>query len=166
MGPALWRHRAWIACTLDWGGRRRAVMSGRTWTELFFHDEAVALAAGHRPCAYCRRADWRRWSDAWADAHGPARAPEMDAALHAARAVPGARAMRRGRTDDVATLPDGAFVLWAGVAHLVWEGALLPWAPGGYGPPSALPRGAGAAVLTPAPTLGVLRAGYAVAPRR
>ena len=140
-------------------------MSGRTWTELFFHDEAVALAAGHRPCAYCRRADWLRWADAWADAFGPARTPQMDAALHASRAVPGARTLRRGATDDVGALPDGAFVVWDGAPHLVWEGALLSWAPGGYGAPRALPRAA-AAVPTPAPTLGVLRAGYAVAPPR
>jgi hypothetical protein len=56
MGPALWKHRGWICCTLDWKGRRRDLMTGRKWTELFFLDEAVAMAAGHRPCAYCRRA--------------------------------------------------------------------------------------------------------------
>jgi hypothetical protein len=53
MGPALWKHRVWICCTLNWQERRRDVMTGRNWTELFFLDEAVAMAAGHRPCAYC-----------------------------------------------------------------------------------------------------------------
>jgi len=58
MGPALWKHRAWICCTLDWQGRQRDVMTGRNWTELFFLDEADAMAAGHRPCAYCRRSSY------------------------------------------------------------------------------------------------------------
>ncbi|WP_253279588.1 hypothetical protein [Loktanella sp. 3ANDIMAR09] len=57
MGRARWKSKAWICCTLDWQGRRRQLMTGRKWTELFFLDEATALAAGHRPCAYCRRAD-------------------------------------------------------------------------------------------------------------
>jgi len=159
MGPALWKHRAWIACTLSWKRRRRIPMSGRKWTELFFLDEAVALAAGHRPCAYCRRADYARWAAAWAGARGRATAPEMDRELHAARARPGARAMRRGRTRDVASLPPGAFVMWRGTPHLVEKDALRPYAPGGYGARTALPRSE-ATVLTPAPTLDVLRAGY------
>ena len=62
-----WTTKAWLVCVLDYKGRRREVMGGRTWTELFFLDEAVALAAGHRPCFFCRRRDqpgprwwWRR----------------------------------------------------------------------------------------------------------
>ncbi|MBM2576214.1 hypothetical protein JQC91_07840 [Jannaschia sp. Os4] len=157
MGPALWRHRAWIACTLDWQGRRRAVMTGRRWTELFFHDEAVALAAGHRPCAYCRRSDWLRWRAAWARAHGAAKAPEMDAMLHAARAVPGARRLRRDAA-GAADLPDGTFVDVDGPA-LVHGGALRPWRPGGYAPPRLLPRGR-VAVLTNPVTRAVIAAGY------
>ena len=86
LGTARWTHKAWICCTLDWKGRRREVMSGRTWTELFFLDEAVALAAGHRPCATCRREAYRRFQAAWTAAMGtPARAPLLDAALHTAR---------------------------------------------------------------------------------
>ena len=162
MGRALWRHRAWIACTLDWRGRRRAVMTGRRWTELFFLDEAVALAAGHRPCAYCRRADWLRWRAAWADAHGPARAadvraPDVDARLHAARAVPGARRLRRDRA-DAADLPDGTMVDADGPA-LLWDDALHPWRPSGYGPARPRPRGA-VEVLTNPVTRAVIAAGY------
>lgn len=59
-----WSHKAWICCVLDWQGRKRDVMTGRYWTELFFLDEAVAMAAGHRPCGYCRRADYNRFLDA------------------------------------------------------------------------------------------------------
>jgi hypothetical protein len=60
-----WRTKAWICCVLEWRGRRRPVMQPRVWTELFFLDEATALAAGHRPCAYCRRADYNRFMAAW-----------------------------------------------------------------------------------------------------
>jgi hypothetical protein len=50
-----WASKAWLVCLCEFRGRRRAVMSGRSWTELFFLDEAVALAAGHRPCFFCVR---------------------------------------------------------------------------------------------------------------
>lgn len=88
MGDALWKHRAWICCTLDWQNRRRPLMTGRNWTELFFLDEAAAMAAGHRPCAYCRRQNYNAFTDAWG---GSLKAPQMDAILHGARAIPGAR---------------------------------------------------------------------------
>src|ERR1700680_760674 len=50
-----WASKAWLICTCDYRDRRREVMGGRSWTELFFLDEAVGLAAGHRPCFMCRR---------------------------------------------------------------------------------------------------------------
>ncbi|SHI37469.1 hypothetical protein [Wenxinia saemankumensis] len=159
MGPALWRHRAWIACRLDFGGRRRRLMAPGAYTELFFHDEAVALAAGHRPCAECRRADHLAWRAAWADAFGTApTAPDMDAILHAARAHPGARRMRRWEA-ETADLPDGTFLSLPGGPALLWEGAALPFAPGGYAAPQPRPTGR-VTVLTPEPAVRVLRAGY------
>ena len=86
LGAARWRHKAWICCTLDWQARRREVMAPNRWTELFFLDEAVALAAGHRPCAYCRRAAYLAFRAAWARASGATpKAPEIDATLHGAR---------------------------------------------------------------------------------
>lgn len=159
MGPALWKHKAWIACALDWQGRRRILMSGRKWTELFFLDEAVSLAAGHRPCAYCRRADYSRWSRAWEAAHGAARAPEMDAHLHAARAHPGARRMRHHPVADISDLPNGSFVLLDTSAYLVWQDALLPYNPVGYGEPLPL-RAQSGTLLTPPPSVAVLQAGF------
>src|SRR5512132_1459143 len=65
-----WTTKAWIVCTLDWQGRRREPMAGRSWTELFFLDEATALAAGHRPCFYCRRAAAKAFRNAWAEGQG------------------------------------------------------------------------------------------------
>jgi hypothetical protein len=151
------QHIHWIACRLDWQGRRREVMTGRKWTELFFLDEPTSLAAGHRPCAFCRRADYRRWQAAWAVAHGPASANQMDRALQASRRD--GRAQRRHRDGN---LPDGAMILLEGAPATVWQGAALPWSPAGHGPPLPLP--AMAEVLTPAVTVAVLRAGYRPAP--
>ena len=158
LGRARWRTRAWIACRLTWRDVRRVPMSPGTWTELFFLDEAVALSAGHRPCAWCRREDYRRFQDAWTMAGlGPTTAPAMDAVLHPARlarAPDGATHHARA-----AALPDGAMILHAGRPALILGPRALPFAPSGYGAP--LPRPVGdVAVLTPAPIVAVLRAGY------
>lgn len=157
MGPALWKHRAWICCTLDWQGRRRRVMTGRNWTELFFLDEAVALAAGHRPCAYCRRKAYGEFCAAWGQ---KLKAPQMDAILHAARAVPGARQLRSHEA-HAQTLPAGAFIQ-ADTPMVLTHDAALAYSPQGYGPPQPRPKGA-VEVLTAPPMLDVLRGGYAPA---
>lgn len=161
MGRARWRRKAWITCTTrPRPGRAPLPMAAPGhYTPLFFLDEAVACAAGHRPCAECRRAVWRAFAAAWGRAFGAIpKAPEVDAVLHAARINPATRAQRRHEADP-ATLPDGAFVLLAGAPHLVAGGAALPYAPAGYGPARALPEGP-VPVLTPAPLVAVMRAGW------
>lgn len=156
MGPALWKHRAWICCTLDWQGRKRDVMTGRSWTELFFLDEAVAMAAGHRPCAYCRRAAYVRFMECWQAATGTRpKAPDVDKTLHRARALRGARRLQTHRA-RAETLPDGAFV--AG-PHLIAGDAALPYTAAGYAAPVPRPTGE-TTVLTAPPMLAVLRGGY------
>ena len=88
LGVARWRSKLWICCVLDWKGVRRDPMPPGRWTALFFLDEATALAAGHRPCAYCRRADFVAFAEAWRGAHRLAQRPhaaEIDARLHAER---------------------------------------------------------------------------------
>jgi hypothetical protein len=133
-------------------------MPDRRWTALFFLDEAVALAAGHRPCAECRRAAYTRFRTAWSLAFGTRpRAPEIDASLHQAR-VTRARAQLRHQA-PARDLPDGSFLLWQGRAHLVLGDRLLPFSPSGYGAPLDRPT-APVTVLTPRPTLAVLTAGY------
>jgi hypothetical protein len=149
------QHTHWITCRLDWKGVRRPVMTGRKWTELFFLDEATACAAGHRPCAYCRRAEYAAFLAVWTTVHGAARAHDIDRTLHAARRD--GRDQRRHRA-PVAGLPDGAMILHDGPA-LILDGALRPWTPAGYGPPSPLPSG-DATVLTPAPLVAVMAAGW------
>ncbi|MCU4654584.1 hypothetical protein N8I71_17225 [Roseibacterium sp. SDUM158016] len=159
-GTSRWAHKHWIVCTLTHPrGTYHGPMPARGWTALFFLDEAVALAAGHRPCAECRREAFLRFREAWSRASGEAaRAPGMDEALHRARVLR-TRAQKRHEA-PLAGLPDGTFVLKDGRPCLVLGDALLPFSPGGYGVP--LPRREGrATVLTPAPAVAALRAGYA-----
>lgn len=158
--------RRWIACRLQFRGPRRApLMAPGRYTELFFLDEATALAAGHRPCAECRREDYRRLTALWAQLHpGQRGADAIDAQLHTERLdlhrQHGANAghPRRLHAARFEDLPDGSFVLHAGEAFLVRGAALRRWTPGGYD--TALPRPAGgpALVITPPSLVALLRA--------
>ncbi len=158
-----WRLKAWITCRLSYKGAWRKVMQPRVWTELFFLDEATALAAGHRPCAYCRRDDYNRYREAWARAEGlaaPPRAPEMDARLQGERLAPdGGKVTYRAALAD---LPDGAMVCLPGSpgrAALIQDGRLLAWSPAGYGEPRETTADT-VEVLTPKSSVAVLAAGY------
>jgi hypothetical protein len=140
--------RRWIGCRLEFKGRRRSpLMQPGRYTELFFLDEATAFAAGHRPCAECRREDY----DRVLEITGAAGADALDARLHAERLGPRAAAAP-------AELPDGAFVLGEGEPWLVREGRLLRWTPAGYDGRAA-PSGA-AELITPPTLVEVLRSGW------
>jgi hypothetical protein len=161
LGISRWRSKLWIGCVLDWRGRRRDPMPPGRWTALFFLDEATALAAGHRPCAYCRRADYVDFAEAWRRSAGLAARPaatEMDAQLHAERTD----RVRRKRTHlaDLAELPEGVMIRTGDGASLLVEGRLRPWSFSGYG--SALPeRPSGLVeVLTPPSIVAAISAGY------
>ena len=159
LGTSRWSHHAWICCTLDWQDRKRPVMTGRNWTELFFLDEAAALAAGHRPCGYCRRVAYRTFVSHWETAAGTRpSAKDMDRILHPAR-------VRRDRTQlrynaKLTDLPDGTFVLIEDAPHLVWKSALHPYTPEGYRSAVSCNPRAIVSVLTPIPIVRVLAAGY------
>lgn len=155
LGRSRWKLYGWVTCVLDFKGRHRAVMSPGTYTELFFHDEAVALAAGHRPCAECRRTRYRAYRDA---AGLPGLAPEFDRVLHAQRILPGTRSQRR-HCASIADLPDGTFI-WHNGPCLLSGDTLLPFSPAGYGPPIPRPRSGTVDVLTPELSVTALRNGY------
>jgi hypothetical protein len=162
LGTSRWRSKLWISCVLDWRGRRRDVMPPGRYTALFFLDEATALAAGHRPCGYCRRVDYLWFARSWQAAAGLAerpRAVELDAWLHAERVN---RRTRRQvtRTAAAGRLPDGAMVRHAGVPWLVTQQALLPWSLHGYGPPTAVEPGTLLELLTPPSIVAALAADY------
>jgi len=127
------------------------------WTPLFFLDEATALAAGHRPCAECRREDYNRWQAAWP--HGGAGAEAMDLVLHASRLDGKAK---RVYESALGALPDGVIVVRGGAPFLLAGGALHAWSAAGYG--AAEPAGAGerVTVLTPEATVAAIARGYAV----
>jgi hypothetical protein len=153
--------RRWIACRLEFRGwvRRPLLQPGR-FTELFFLDEVTALAAGHRPCALCRREDYIRLGTLWAALHpGQAGADAIDAQLHRERLAPGTRAQAHHRAvlDD---LPDGAFILHADAAHLVLGSRLLRWTTDGYAAAVARPARQEACLITPPSLVEVLRAGW------
>lgn len=157
-----WQVRRWIACVTEFRGRHREVMRPHTYTELFFLDEAAAFAAGHRPCAECRHADYQRFKAAWATAHGePRGADQMDAVIHADRLEGRGRAQRkRVYRAEIATLSDGAYIALDGRAWLLWRGHLLAWSAGAYSERRPTPRAGVVEVLTPAALVAVFRAGY------
>ncbi len=156
-----WQVRRWITCALSYKGWRAPMWEPGRWTPLFFWDEAVALAAGHRPCSLCRRRDFGRWMDGWEAATGerPTVDP-VDRVLHDKRVGPD----RAKGVHDLAWsgLPAGAFALVDDRPHLVLADRLVPWRPTaeGYGAPRARPRAGRALVLTPPATVAVLVAGY------
>jgi hypothetical protein len=152
-----WASKQWICCALDFKGRRRKVW-GNSYTELFFLDEVTALAAGHRPCFECRRADAKVFADAWQSARGHRpRAAEMDAILHSER-LDGRK--QRTHHHSIAGLPDGAMVAIEGAAFAVRGDALLRWSPGGYTGSRPRPSSGIVEMLTPPSIVAVLAAGY------
>lgn len=167
LGRARWRTRTWIACLTEFRGRRRALMQPGGYTELFFLDEATAFAAGHRPCAECRRDAYRRFAAAWRAGHGLSpdaslRAAALDAALHAARIDPLTQAQRRAPA-RLGDLPEGAMVVQDGAADvplLWWAGRLRPWSHAGYGAGRVADPDETVAALTPAPILAAFAGGY------
>jgi hypothetical protein len=159
-----WTSSAWISCVLEWKDYRQTINAPGHYTQLFFHDEAVAMAAGHRPCAQCRREAFNRFKVAWAaafpgDTSGP-KAPEMDKVLQPDRIDRSTRGQIRYR-DDWSSLPDFAFFTdnEGQTAFMKRGNKSLPWSFDGYGAAVAPPAGQ-VTVLTPRPLVEVLRAGY------
>jgi hypothetical protein len=159
--------KRWIVCVQAFRGRKRQVMTPGRYTELFFLDEATALAAGHRPCAECRHTRFLAFRNAWRTANpgdnGSPRptAPMIDDRLHAERI--GSDHSKRSFMGNLDEMPDGVFVTVAArgeQAYLVWGDHLLAWSPGGYGERRRRPKGEEVNVLTPQSTVGTIRAGY------
>jgi hypothetical protein len=138
LGTRHWERKAWITCVLRFKGRRRQVMAASSYTELFFLDEATALAAGHRPCGECRRADARRFKELWLEANGAllqgksGTMADMDAVLHSERI--GRDGAQRRWEARLSELPDGVMVRVddADAAFLLQQGSLYLWSPAGY----------------------------------
>jgi hypothetical protein len=133
-------------------------MATRSWTELFFLDEATSFAAGHRPCFHCRRDDANRFRAAWAEGNGVrAKASEIDKVLHAER-LERRHKRRHALAGPITALPDGAMVAAGGDSYLIVAGRAQHWSFSGYRTVDAAPSDA--ALLTPPSTVNALRAGY------
>jgi hypothetical protein len=154
-----WSSRAWLTCVCEFRGRRREVMGGRSWTELFFLDEATAFAAGHRPCFFCRRDDANRFRAAWEKGNGASdlRADDIDAVLHRER-LEGRRKRLHALPVPLSKLPNGAMVAVGEDSFLIAKGRRLKWSPAGYR--VAQGRMEDAMLLTPPSTLRAFSAGY------
>jgi hypothetical protein len=160
LGVTRWRSKLWICCLLDYKGVQRDPMPPGRWTALFFLDEATALSAGHRPCAYCRRPDYLAFTQAWRAARQlpqPPLAAEMDAALHCERTDRSRRKLSYAAS--IADLPNGVMVRIDGEPGLLIGGRVHPWSFRGYGSPAAAGPGE-VEVLTPPSIVAAITAGY------
>ena len=154
-----WSNPAWITCVCEFRGRRRDVMATRSWTELFFLDEATALAAGHRPCFYCRRDEANAFRAAWEAGNRVTRvkASEIDAVLHAER-LDGRKKRLHALPCAIDALPDGAMLAMNREIYMILQGRQLRWTFAGYHAVDI--KLDDAPLLTPPSTLKALRAGY------
>ncbi len=161
---AAWRLPRWITCTLSFKGRRRQVFTPHRYSELFFLDEATSLAAGHRPCAECRRSRFQSFCAAWAAGNakdlvsGPLSADRIDRVLHSERVQRGGGKVTYGAI--VSSLPAGVIIEHEGSAFLLWAGKLRPWSFSGYGPAADVVSAARVEVLTPKSIVAAIRAGF------
>ena len=153
-----WSNPAWLICVCEFRGRRRKAMGGRSWTELFFLDEATALAAGHRPCFYCRRDDANSFRAAWEKGNRVADvlAPDIDAVLHRERFASGKKLHALPMRLD--KLPDGAMVQAGKESFLIAGGKPLRWSFAGYRKVKGLTGEA--MLITPPSTVRAMAAGF------
>ncbi len=162
-----WTHQQWIICELEFKGRKRPLMSPGCYTELFFLDEATALAAGHRPCWECNRERYNLYKTAWLAGNSEygfnpkTSIREIDKILHAERVN-----KAKGKVtwqNRLAELPDGVFISLAekpSFSYLIQSGLLHQWAPEGYGEVLQPPLNSFVNVLTPKSTVGAIAAGF------
>lgn len=155
-------HNHWVACACAFKDRKRTIMAPRNYTELFFLDEATALAAGHRPCATCRRDRYKAFREAWEATYGDIRngrsfPDRVDAMLQKARITRGGGKVTYEA--ECTILPDGAIFAVEKEAFLTWKGQSFKWSFEGYTLQGPVPRGR-VEVLTPEPLVAVLSQGY------
>jgi hypothetical protein len=158
------KHKAWIICQLEFKGRRRVVMTPNRWTELFFLDEATALAAGHRPCFECRKEDAKRFKLCWIkgnplhDFTMATSINHIDEVIHRERIDSGKKKVTHQR--KLSDVPDGTFILMNDNPYLLNNDRLHRWTPFGYEDKIALPNTSTFTVLTPNSIVNAIQAGY------
>ncbi|WP_295875255.1 hypothetical protein [uncultured Zhongshania sp.] len=159
---APWRHKAWVTCQLEFKGRKREIFGEGTYSELFFLDEATALAAGHRPCGECRRARFNEFKLLWSQANDGMVSPkiaDIDKLLHAERAIKtGDKLTYEALMSDV---PSGAMVAVEGEPYLIWHDKMYHWSHQGYDEPIKLPPASvEVTVITPRSIVKLFEIGF------
>lgn len=162
---APWRHKSWVTCRLNFAGIKREIFAPGSYSELFFLDEATALAAGHRPCAECRRQRYNEFKELWCMANlegaQAAKVPiaKIDERLHAERAAVGGKKVTF--QTEFQAIPPGTMIDVEGAAYLFWARRLHLWSPDGYSKTNIKPTpGMRVTVLTPASIVKVLSLGF------
>jgi hypothetical protein len=158
------RLRAWITCKLEFKGRKRKVMTPNLYTELFFLDEATAFAAGHRPCAECRREDFNRFKTSWLNGNPEygfdqkTSIQQIDNILHEERTN---RQREKSMAKfDLLDIPAGTFISIDGEPYLVSNKEVFLWSPAGYRKGPGLLKTKSITILTPRSILNAFGAGY------
>ena len=159
-----YRLKAWITCKLEFKNWKRPVMAPGQYTELFFLDEATAFAAGHRPCAECRREDFIRFKSLWVLANPvygfDLKTPiaQIDEVIHRERLK------EDGSKNTFETsgknIPDGTFILHENNPFLLMNGQMYQWFPEGYGKATPMLSPKKIISLTPASIITTFRQGY------
>jgi hypothetical protein len=160
-----WRSKSWITCQIEFKGRESLPFAPDSYSQLFFIDEATAFAAGHRPCAECRRERFNEFKAAWIEVNreliqgeNPSIA-NIDKVIHAERVTEEKR--KRTFVAQFGNLPAGTMIEVEGTPLLVWREKLLPWSFEGYGRSQAsLPSSTSVQVLTPASVVRVFASGF------
>lgn len=164
---APWRHKAWVTCKLDFKGRKRTVFSPRSYSELFFLDEATAFSAGHRPCGECQREKYKAFKATWCAANQSLIGapnppiPELDKRLHSDRALTGGKKVTY--SEKLRNLPDGVFILIDEKITLRYCGQLHTWTHSGYVEQRPIRYSSSAVqVLTPKSIVAAFRSGLEI----
>lgn len=168
----IWRHHAgslWIVCRLSFRDFSHPLSEPRTWTPLFFLDDAVALAAGHRPCGFCRRADYESYRSG-VEAADRGRlglnASDLNRRLAKERLAKGRGLDRRNDrilwSDNIDDLPTGTVIIPRGSSdpHLVTRDTLQAFRFGNWGPPVKRQQDKQVSILTPPTSVAALANGF------
>ena len=159
--------KAWITCRLEYKNAHREVMTPNRWTELFFWDEATAFAAGHRPCAYCRNTDFKKFKSLWLKANKDIFKIEdesmkfIDTLLHTERLT--IQREKKFQTAPLNTLPKGVFIKREALeiaAYLWWQNQLFLWTEKGYTLIENFSETEKVFVLTPPSIVSTFKQGY------
>ncbi len=154
--------KRWITCRLKYKDRKRKVMTPHLYTELFFFDEASAFAAGHRPCAKCRRERFNEFKELWIktnlkSVNEKIRIEKVDGIIHSERIKEGKKVTYKAKLKE---LPTGTFFSFNDEAYLISLGKIFLWSFAGYKPETSKIFPGEVDVLTPKSFVKIFEEGF------